>query len=61
MMKKDEIKERCCLCGGELRKGGHDPYPVAEEGRCCDACNWGVVLPRRVELSKQSHERTGKD
>lgn len=60
-MEKDETKERCCLCGGELKKGGHDPYPIAEEGRCCDACNWAVVLPKRIELSKRNNERTGKD
>ncbi len=60
-MEQDKC-ERCCICGSELRKRGHDPYPVTSYGRCCDACNWGVVIPRRVELSKQEHgQETGKD
>lgn len=60
-MEKDE-QERCCICGGELRNGGNDPYPVATYGRCCDACNYGVVLPKRIELSKQDNEQgTGKN
>lgn len=54
-------KERCCICGGKIEKGGCDPYPIAEEGRCCHACNWTVVIPKRIELSKQDNERTGKD
>lgn len=59
-MEKD--KERCCICGGQLEKGGHDPHPIASYGRCCTACNWTVVLPKRVELSKKQHEQgTGKD
>lgn len=49
-------KERCCLCGGKIEKGGCDPYPIAEEGRCCHACNWTVVLPKRIELSKRENE-----
>jgi len=57
-----EKQERCCICGGELRKGGNDPYPVATCGRCCDACNYVVVLPKRIELSKRNNEQgTGKD
>lgn len=60
-MKKD-LQERCCICGGELRKGGNAPYPVATCGRCCDACNYGVVLPKRIELSKRNNEQgTGKN
>lgn len=58
----NDEQERCCICGGELRKGGHDAHSVASFGRCCDACNYGVVLPKRIELSKRSNEqRTGEN
>ena len=30
----NDEQERCCICGGELRKGGHDAQPVASFGRC---------------------------
>ncbi len=50
-MEKDR-QERCCICGNLVRFGGHDPWPVSTFGRCCDNCNYGVVLPRRIKLSK---------
>ena len=61
-MEKDR-QGRCCICGGELRKGGNDPYPVATFGRCCEACNYCVVLPKRIELTKQNNngQGTGKN
>lgn len=60
-MEKDR-QERCCICGGELRKNGND-HPVVTFGRCCDACNYCVVLPKRIELTKQNNngQGTGKD
>ncbi len=54
----------CCICNnefdeieeieiGQMRfksKGGHNPSPVKEEGRCCTGCNFNVVLPAREQL-----------
>jgi hypothetical protein len=28
--------------------GGHNPAPLAEEGRCCTSCNFKKVLPARL-------------
>jgi len=53
----------CVLCGvdfdtyekvdiqGEefVSIGGHNPAPLSEEGRCCTKCNFGKVLPARLE------------
>lgn len=46
-------KEKYCICGQEIKGVGNDPYPVREEGRCCQYCNYTVVLPERIKLSKQ--------
>ena len=52
LMKKD--KEPCVICGGELADDwGHKPAPVKKynEGKCCDTCNFTVVIPERIRLS----------
>lgn len=49
---------KCCICGGEIKPPypnskldpiywGHNALPV-KEGRCCDTCNFTVVLPERL-------------
>ena len=39
----------CVLCGFELDcPWGHNPWPASKTGRCCDACNSGVVIPNRM-------------
>ena len=54
----------CCICKNEFdqfeettigqmtvrNKGGHNPSPVKEEGRCCTKCNFEIVIPARLEL-----------
>ena len=54
----------CCICENEFdeyeetiigqmkvrNKGGHNPSPVKEEGRCCTKCNFEIVIPARLEL-----------
>jgi hypothetical protein len=39
----------CTLCGAEASGYGHEPWPLAAKGRCCDACNSDVILAR-IEL-----------
>ena len=52
---------KCIICGGSIEphkkssgeiywKGGNNAEPVAD-GRCCDECNWGIVIPRRMDLT----------
>ena len=44
-----EIKKEntCCICGKHFEGYGNNPWPVKEEGRCCDDCNWEFVVPLR--------------
>ena len=39
---------KCCLCGKTINGFGNNPYPLANEGQCCDDCNWNLVIPARV-------------
>ena len=52
--------ERCCICGKKIQGVGNDPYPVREEVRCCQYCNYTLVLPERIRLSKQDRYEQGK-
>ena len=42
---------KCCICGKEIEGYGNNPWPVnqEEDARCCDDCNWSVVIPARIE------------
>ena len=40
------LNEVCCICGEELKDFGNDPYPISDEGRCCDKCNDKVIVAR---------------
>ena len=35
--------------------GGHNAEPVAE-GRCCEDCNWIVVIPARLRQRQTDQE-----
>ncbi len=48
-------KFKCCICGKEVAEYGNDPYPIKEDGRCCNYCNWTVVLKERKRLSDEYH------
>lgn len=56
----DDKNEKCCICGQEINGMGNNPYPVRTEGRCCRSCNYTVVLPERVRLSKMERNEQGK-
>ena len=46
------MKDNCVICKEEiLDEWGHNPAPVKEEGRCCDTCNFTVVIPARIKLT----------
>lgn len=50
--KLDKPTFECCICGEEVEGYGNNPFPIHEEGRCCDACNIKFVLPARIEAIK---------
>jgi hypothetical protein len=49
-------KLKCSICGDEIRPhplsgwaGGNNAQPV-NDGRCCDACDALVVIPKRIHI-----------
>ena len=44
-------KYTCCLCGKEFEGFGNNPYPLSEEGRCCNMCNDEVICARLNAIS----------
>lgn len=44
-----EDKEICVLCGKHIVGYGNNPFPLADEGKCCDECNKTKVIPARIK------------
>lgn len=44
----DDDKHICVICGKEYEGYGNNAEPVAD-GKCCDECNWTVVIPERIK------------
>lgn len=42
----DESMMNCVLCDEQIKGYGHNPHPLADEGKCCDSCNADVVSER---------------
>ena len=56
---------KCSICNGSIKPHkkadgeiywtkGHNAEPVTG-GRCCDDCNTGVVIPRRIQLINKQY------
>ena len=53
---------KCCLCDKEIAPliidgkvawdQGNNAQPV-KDGRCCDECNWSLVVPQRISDAKK--------
>ena len=60
---EDLEPQDCVLCGDEILpqvnpkdgkvfwRGGHNPAPLADEGKCCDFCNKTLVLAARLKAT----------
>jgi len=42
------MKELCVICKKKLVGWGNNPYPIKEDGKCCDDCNTYKVIPARM-------------
>ena len=59
MFEEDDVhneEHKCCICGKTFYGYGNDPYPVKEEGECCESCHWDVVLKERFRLAKEKNQ-----
>tara|TARA_R100000152_G_C6782229_1_gene219160 strand:+ start:12576 stop:12911 length:336 start_codon:yes stop_codon:yes gene_type:complete len=54
---------KCVICEEPIEpningwKGGNNPFPVSEHGRCCDSCDVDVVLKARLQNSGFSEQQ----
>ena len=44
----------CCICGKKFKGYGNNPWPLKEEGRCCDGCNEKVVEERMKKAFEEN-------
>ena len=51
-------KNVCCICGRKFDGWGNNPWPIAEKGECCQACNFKHVIPARIALLRAEREET---
>jgi len=43
----------CSICQHPFTEYGNNAQPV-NDGRCCDECNWTVVVPSRLQLARRT-------
>ena len=51
---------KCVFCGKEIKYGwGNSCWPIYEHEkiRCCDGCNYYVVIPARIEQIKEDSKK----
>ena len=58
---KDSKEIKCCICGRPIEGWGNNPWPVENEGECCDICNQNIVLPARIEMMFNKNEMSIPD
>lgn len=46
------VKNVCCICEKPFEGFGHSPRPLAEDGCCCDSCNYTKVIPARLYMGQ---------
>ena len=49
---------KCCFCKKECGEFGNNPAPInnSRKARCCDLCNWTIVMVARLGNTKQAQE-----
>lgn len=52
--------ETCSICGKKYKGYGNNARPV-NGGRCCDDCNFKIVIPKRIEVSISMKARKKSD
>ena len=50
-----EKSEKCCICKKSFKGYGNNPWPLKEEGVCCNECN-AKVLFARLDFSRIEKE-----
>lgn len=60
MSRREEVfMQKCSICGKNYDGYGNNAQPV-NNGRCCDECNFKVVIPIRIKKAR-NHARTNME
>jgi len=51
----DTETKLCSICGEPYTGFGHNAQPVNDE-RCCEGCNWEIVIPERIVRMQDERE-----
>lgn len=53
---------KCCFCGRWCSGYGNNPEPILPDGKnkCCDDCNFGIVVPRRLHDFQEEAKKEKK-
>lgn len=56
MFGSEKYPQPCVLCDEPVRNfyESHNPAPLADHGRCCEACNWSLVIPARIAIHAEA-------
>lgn len=46
----------CCICGKKFWGWGNNPYPIKDDGECCDECNKQVIAARLLRIIRKEKE-----
>ncbi len=46
----------CCMCGKKFTGYGNDPWPIKDEGECCDSCNEKVAEERMLIVQQMTDD-----
>ena len=50
--------KKCCICGKEFDGWGNNPWPVKDNGECCDECNFEYVIAARLIMVSSGRKPT---
>jgi hypothetical protein len=49
----EKKNEKCCICGKTIIGWCNNPWPLREDGKCCDECNQKVVAYRIIQMIRK--------
>lgn len=54
---------KCCICGRQKLGQGNNPAPIVNDGKskCCDDCNFNVIVPRRLYDFQEEAKKIKKE
>ena len=52
---------QCVICENTFEGFGNNPYPLSEDGRCCNACNIDVIVARFRNIVSKEEDNIEKE